>query len=124
MGRDEVPIYWYCFERQEPIAPYNQIIRDFGTIPDYRLRNGIKRSVDELFTENEVNLLQDYLTQTGVMVEIEQIELPVHQHFWNFGSMPYGGLDKKIPLYTHKGYSLPFKVEGHLDAEGCPLSRN
>lgn len=59
-GCDCVRLNWICLERKSPLAPYASLIDGYAQISD-QVRHFFEQYVKELFTEDEVELLGDWI---------------------------------------------------------------
>ncbi len=116
MGRDNVSFNWFRINREEPQAPFEELIQDYqpGNLyaEDY---------VKELFTESELEELRAYLTEAHVSELLaEEIQLPVENFVVGLGAMAVGGLTDFYMLDKEPGYNLSFPVWAFYDLSGCP----
>jgi len=71
-----VLIEWICPERQQPVAPYKQLIWGYQGL-DQAERLYAQARVDELLTESELQELRAYLARQGDSLEVEEAALPL-----------------------------------------------
>ncbi|MDO0823085.1 hypothetical protein [Desulfosporosinus nitroreducens] len=110
----KIQCYWFCVDREEPIFPYEKLIVNYD--PNNEDFETTASSVDELFTQQEIELLQDYLETRGVELEVKKAEnLPVDSNYLGQGFFPIGGGSGLIELNKNEGCNLPFKVQGNYD---------
>ena len=118
-GYNGVKLIWYHLERDKPVAPYNELIKDY-----YDLRRAerypAEYRVDEYLAENEVSELGDYLKKAeGVEIEVHKVELPLVVTPSNTSS-PVDETAEwigrgKFKLKVKKGYSLGIPVGALYD---------
>jgi hypothetical protein len=78
-------------------------------------------AVDELFDKTETDALVAYLEREhgGAETTIEEVNLPLPGNCWGYGDRAVGGSDDFYMLAEEPEYSLPFRVWGYYDLEGC-----
>ena len=78
---------WFVRARTQPVADYAQLIEGYAQLAQ-RAQGYARQAVDELFTEAEAGMLQNYLKQqhqTGV--SLEPVALPMKD---GAPGIPYG----------------------------------
>jgi len=118
-GCRDVVVHWVRDATPENRRPYADLIKDYE--PGTHAEDG----VEEMFTWDEAQQLRDYLEQNygnaGETV-IEEIRLPIENRGIGFGELADG--EEVCMLSEEAEYSLPFKVWGYCDLEGCTLIDN
>jgi hypothetical protein len=124
-------IHWYYKDRKEPIGPYELLIEDYDPENGYP-----KAKANELFTEEEANLLRAYLEVVHRdKPHIVEMELPMNRDLVPFDVLPpytickmSANFELKIfavsdhyELYKEKCYSLPFRVKGCFNWRDYPV---
>jgi hypothetical protein len=123
-GRDRVRFNWIYLDRQCSVAPYEGLINGYKNI-DERIRPCFEAHIDELFTEDEVEALESFLTESlGTNLHKTEEALPSSSLFV---PMPY----RDVPTGIGRGFyhfpdvdcsMLPFKVCAYFDLRNCPPS--
>jgi hypothetical protein len=134
-GRNGVPFSWYVVDREKPVVPYDQLIKDFSRLSEADKNHG-QDLANELFTEVELEQFTEYLLRVdNVRVEAVEVRIPIEAAETCGGgdlyplshiavSSPRREQDGFIQLgkdYNKDGYSfmegytLPFFVEGYYD---------
>jgi len=132
IDNERVKVHWFCEKRDVPIELDEQLIENYEPGNDHQ-----KEYVNEHFTKEEINELQDYLKR---VYETELIPLGAELPMSGW-SMPFSAIgsysefrvdaegnitSKTIEDYyilsEDEGYSLPFKVWGYFNIEE-PLER-
>jgi len=73
---DGVRLQFFCSTREKPPVPYEKAIKDYSHLPRDQKRKAEDR-IDELFTEEEVSELRQYLNDYGDQPYIEVFEVPL-----------------------------------------------
>jgi hypothetical protein len=113
--KEELVYYWYRPDREASILPYEQLITRYSAlIPEVRLE--VEKKCRELLTLDELEKLRIYLLRTkGLEVVSKEVFLPLDAELL-FKPRP-----KEIfELWKEDGYSLPFRIEGHVQREPIP----
>lgn len=122
-GRDGVRLNWIYAGRTKPVAPFHALIDDYSGI-DEGMRPYFEDYVKELFTEEEVLPLQDFVSKEfGSSLQLKEVTLPVSSLFI---PMPFKG----ITAGEQRGFyhpadqqdELPFQVCAYFDLNSCPSS--
>ena len=112
----EVQCYWFCVDRKQPVVPYQELMIDYD--PNIEGIEIAERGVNDFFTEQEIETLEDYLATKEIGLEIWKAEVfPVKSTYVGLGDAPLGGGAGNIKLSEFEGYSLPFKVWGFYDSK-------
>ena len=117
-------VHWFVSKRKIPVIPYEQGIKDYKSKPE-GYRQYYEAALNERFTEEEANMLREYLLGTHRMkCKIEEVELPLEDPFrtsdFGYGHLSLGG---------YKEDDLPFKVHSRFEDyedeadEGEPWTR-
>ena len=118
-GYNDVKLMWYRLERDRPVAPYNELIKDYFDLRRAE-RYPAEYHVDEYLTKDEVSDLGDYLKKAeGVEIEVHKVELPLVVTPSNTSS-PVDETAEwigrgKFTLKVKKGYSLGIPVGALYD---------
>jgi len=121
-GRDGVTFCWFVTERAKPVAPYEKLIKDRGSMDEHG-RFYTEDFVDELLTKAEVEELREYLAKRHEMeLRVEEVELPVRGPCLGFGALSVGGGTDFYMLSKEEGYSLSVPIWGFYDLRPCPDS--
>jgi len=127
----EFKIYWFYEERKVPVAPYEVLI--YGYEPKYHS----EMTVNEYFTEEEIELLREYLEKAHhSKLYVQEEILPIPNNLLPFSAIGSSStysiikadennieckhietIEDYILLSEEKGYSLPFKVSGYYSLE-------
>jgi hypothetical protein len=120
-GFKNVDITWFMARRQQPVAPYADLIVDYAELKRDEDRWMAEENVDEMFTEDEAHALLAWLNEhrRAAHVLLPQA-MPIRARtddgalLIGMGAIPVGGLqDFLIPNETD--WNLPFKVLGYYD---------
>lgn len=118
---EEVKIAWFALERQNPLAPYETAIQDYGQLNE-KERVFPEEYVNEQFSREEAEALKKYLGRLpDATTRIEEIELPVPPNASGCRRLARGGGNDFYILHREKTYSLPFKVEGYFSVRFAEL---
>lgn len=118
-------MHWFNTSPRTPKRPYDKYIEQYNTI-DLAQRTYCEEFIDELFTQEELERLAQYLkriqSDTFLLKEgdlgplfIHKASLPCDSFKTGYRHMPPGGLTDRYPLVENPGYSLDFNVEGYFD---------
>jgi hypothetical protein len=122
-GRDSVRLNWIYMDRKKPAIPFQAAIEDYSEI-DEGMRPYFEDYVKELFTEEEVQSLQDFSSRNlEVSLHLKEVRLPIPGVFI---PMPFNG----IPAGEGRGFyhpreqnnGIPFQVCAYFDLRSCPAS--
>jgi hypothetical protein len=124
-GFKNVPIRWAIRDRgPRPLQPYESVITGYGTLKGLRRREA-EDCVDQFLTADEARQIADHLIANwcGAKPEILPVELPIPKG----SALPSYRLVSKRPKsrfrflfpLMHPNYTLPFKVDGLVDTDGC-----
>jgi hypothetical protein len=108
-GYRNVRFYWFVEEREESESP---------DIPPELCMN--REVIDELFTEEEIKLLEEYLNRVhDLKMEIHEIDLPIPPDGIPRGELAEGDSDTDGYYYLSQelGYDLPFAVSAYYNLE-------
>jgi hypothetical protein len=124
-GCQNVVFNWFRHAMPQGRRPYVDLIKDY----EEESRDALytEELIEELFTWDEASQLKDYLERhhgdEGGTV-IEEVALPVENCTMGYGCHAVGGGDDFYMLCKEPEYSLPFKVWGYFNLEGCTLIDN
>jgi len=111
---DNVVIDWFVVDRNQPILAYEEAIEGYATLSN-EIRTQMENYINEKFTLEEANQLNEYLKARNNILKIIELSLP-------FGDYRRGHKDIKAAkgtgfykLYKNKYYNLPFKVSGFFN---------
>jgi hypothetical protein len=119
---DEVPCHWFCIKRDQPVAPYEELLANYHSLEDSE-KGWARLAVNELLTEEEVEALQVFLGEhyEEGEVEVREFSLPI-QHIQEVYK-PFGQriatreaeiTDLRM-LWELEGYSLPIEICGYIE---------
>lgn len=121
MGRvfPEFRVNVYVNHRSNPVAPYEQLIKDYSDPDEMGPHCSTSEPVDELLTESELEAFSAFMSaQYCWKVEAIEIQVPVNRKNLGYclGQIPTGRFDGHV-LYDRKtpGYSLRFDVGGYFE---------
>ncbi len=118
-GHDNVRLNWFVIGRGKPVAPYEQLIKDYD--PDDAEIVYDHLVVKEFLTLQELEELRQYITERhNTEVFAEKIELPVKRGGLSYSLIMMSGQDDFIFLPEEKGYNLSVNILAHYDLRGCP----
>ena len=118
-GHDQVRLNWFVIGREKPVAPYEQLIKDYD--PDDAEIVYDHLVVKEFLTLQELEELRQYIIQRHhTEVFAERIELPVKRGGLSYSLIMMSGQDDFIFLPEEKGYNLSVNILAHYDLKGCP----
>ena len=116
-GCKNVIFRWFREAMPQGRRPYADLIKDYE--PGSRAFGALEVFVEELFTWDEAQQLKTYLDQhhedQGDTV-LKEATLPVENDIF-----PFEVGDSFYMLSEEPEYSLPFKVVGLFNLDGCPL---
>ena len=74
-----VKVDWVCYLRDEPLLPFDKIIRNYHNLTETRkAKLWIERRANYLLSKPEVDELKEYIEkQYSFSIEVEQVGLPV-----------------------------------------------
>lgn len=111
---EEVKVTWFVAGRRTPLASYAVVIQDYAQLGE-KEHLFPEEYVDELFSRQEAEALQQHLDRRGGMTTFsEPVELPVLANASGCRRLPRGGGNDFLGLFREKGYPLPFQVEGYF----------
>lgn len=123
VGRRQVTLHWFVKEREQPVAPYTQLVQGYGQLTK-EMQERAEQMVDELFTKEEFMALRLYLydrhkedLRTEVLVP--PISLSKQDNSKNRALVrPFGMRDEDegsgfCKLCDEENYGLPFPVWGY-----------
>ncbi|MDY0042029.1 MAG: hypothetical protein RBS57_17085 [Desulforhabdus sp.] len=114
----DVKFNWYCVERPEPVAPWEDLIANSNRLEERHL-NALKKDVSRYFTEEEIVRLGNYLQERyGLELSSEEVALPIKRKGVFFAEGDEVIYDF-IELSEQENYHLPFKVWGYYTITGC-----
>jgi hypothetical protein len=123
LGRDEVRFNWFCAQRTKPLAPYQDLIKNYDPAGKDAIYD--RQTIDEYFSEEEANELENYLTRVHrTRLYLEEIELPSEGGLLPLKSVPAEGLRDFYQLQQEEGYPLKIPVWGFYTLEGCPETKD
>ena len=112
---DSVEICWFVVHRKTPFASYVQLIKNYGK----ELNNShhiFENNIKELFTEQEANILKDYLNRDHKLeCEIKKADLLLEAYTLGYGDIVPDYGDGFYKLNEEDGYDLSFVVWGFYD---------
>lgn len=116
-GRDQVCFNWFCSKREQPVAPYEELIQDYQPGHLYA-----EDYVKELLTEAEVEELRAYLAREygSELDSVKEAELPAPLNFMGYGALPAGGGQDFYMLDRTPGYDLSIPIWAYYDLRDCP----
>lgn len=123
-GCDGVRLNWVCLERENPVAPYEGLIEGYKNL-DERVRPYFEEFIRELFTEDEIQSLENYLMENySSDLHIHEETLPASSIFipMPFRQACFGKGRGFHYLFEDAHYDLPFKVGAYFDLRNCPPS--
>lgn len=102
--------------RRQPPLPYHLVIQNYN--PYGRGIFWAERFVDELFTSEQAEQLEDYVNRwDGFETKVEEVELPVPIRLARpFSAIPLEKGQGWLQIYKYDDYDLPFSVAGYFDA--------
>lgn len=110
-GEENINITWLYKDRKKPIAPYEQIIRDYD--PNSESNIYVELAVNELFTLEEAELLATDLSESQITnTKIIEVELPIEKNRAGLSAIPSGNLNGIVPMTPE---SLPFELYYYYD---------
>lgn len=126
MDESRVKFHWFCWTRENPIGPYERLIIDYepGDYSEY--------SINEYFTECEIEQLREYLKRVhDLRIHIEKIILPISKNVIPYSAIGSFSLCKIYEnnrieskliedyyvLSNEIEYSLPFEVRGYFNLD-------
>jgi len=115
----DVAFNWYCLERNEPPAPYEQLIAGYEAL-DNRRRALLEADVNRYLTAAESNALKAYLLgKHGLEASMEEIPLPIEGRTFLTGAGARNVVYDFLELSEEEGYSLSFKIWGYYTTTNC-----
>jgi hypothetical protein len=124
-GCRNVAFNWFRHAMPQGRRPYADLIKNYGPESHHALYT--EELMEELFTWDEALQLKDYLERHHGGEEetvIKEVPLPVENRTIGYGCLAVGGGDDFYMLCEEPEYSLPVKVWGYYDLEGCTLIDN
>jgi hypothetical protein len=109
---DEVPVIWYCQDRKEPVAKYDEVVIGYHDLTDEQKRLA-RRWVDEKFSKDETKMILRALEGFTYGIEVISTKSPVEiedgrfqylgfEDIWNSAGYKY------IPSIPAEKSNLPF----------------
>lgn len=122
-GGRQATIHWFVKDREQPVAPYTQLIENYKHLDAANQRRA-EQTIDELFTEQEFTDLRLYLyekhredVRTGMMVTpvngIKQANDMNRSLIRPFAVCVDGEGGRFYRLCDESDYALPFLVWGY-----------
>lgn len=121
-GCDDVTIYWFCsdYGRREQ---YNDLIADYGDKKDKDPFYDPETYCDELFSQEEIAQLANYLKGYDMSLITKRIATPINEPgYMTMRGNPSRGCTDFAYLHKFPGYNLPFTVCGEYQTYTCPPS--
>jgi hypothetical protein len=131
-GYRNVTFQWFVERRQSQLfgpggvlnIAYSDAIKDWA---DIRNSDGesdfayAELCLEEFFTADELAELVRYLASNGLLhdTDIRPVKLPIDNNMAGYGAVAFGGAVGCHELYRHEDYTLPFRVCGYFNLEGC-----
>ena len=127
-GFKNVNITWFMARRQQPVAPYAELIADYAELERDEDRAMAEDRVDEMFTGDEARALLAWLDEHRAAAHaLLPHAMPIRARtddggLWiGVGATTVGGLqDFLVP--SEIDWSLPFKAWGYYDLRFCEHS--
>lgn len=111
MGKENVDIVWLYKGRNQPIAPYDQIIEDYN--PNSEKKSSGELAVNEMFTLEEAEELATFLRDDQKMnLKVIEMDLPIAKDRVPLTTLPMGPQNGQVPVEFE---GLPFEVYFHFD---------
>ncbi|ADI02241.1 MAG TPA: hypothetical protein GXX39_00900 [Syntrophothermus lipocalidus] len=122
-GHDRVRLNWFVIGREKPVAPYEELIKDYDSDDAEIVYDHLV--VKELLTLQELEELRQYITNThNTEIFAEKVELPVRRGGLSYSLVMMSGQDDFIFLPEEAGYNLSVNILAHYDLKGCPPAAN
>jgi len=123
-GYDRVRLNWICLERRSPLTPYSSLIEGYAQISE-QVRPFFEQYAKELFTEDEIGLLESHLddgfgadfTTNEELVPLPSVFIPRP-----FRQIRPGGPMGFFKPAAGGEQGLPFDFCGYYDLSRCPPS--
>lgn len=111
----DVHIEWCVDDREKPVIPYEDCIKDYDPESEHRMYPECK--VKEFFTKTEADVLKAYLLNVfnDYTVQVDEAELPIPNNFMATAHQAFGGGLDCMMIYEGPSYCLGFKVCGVFD---------
>lgn len=114
-GFKNVHFYWFCSNREQPPAPFHELINNYNNLDDHS-RFYAEQYILELFTREEIESFRQYLkTFHNDYPFFHEVSLPIPDIFLPRSATCFGPSEGFIQLFKDKNYNLPFKVEAYYD---------
>ena len=102
-GRKDVRVDWFAINRKTPVAPYAEVIKDFGD--DQYWDYHTSKHVDEFFNYSEADSVKwDTVSMVDEEAFLEEVSLPVERYEDNY----------KIVALEHRENRKLSKLTGYL----------
>ncbi len=124
LGHDKVKLNWIRMDRKSPVAGFETLIEGYEQT-DSRMRCYFEEYVNELLTENEIELLRGtVLASLGRPIEIVEESVPISSMFM---PMPFRALKPGenrgfFKLVGDPKSELSFNFRGYYDLTKSPSS--
>ena len=115
-GRDPIRMDWFVVGRNEPLAPWEELIRDYDESDENAAYDQIL--ANELLTEDETLQLKSYLAaEHNLDLQFEEVKLPIKSGGLSFGLLLISGEKEFYALADEEGYPLDIAILGHYDCQ-------
>lgn len=112
---DPVEICWFVVHRATPFVYFEQLIVSYGK-DLYNSHHFFENNIKELFTEQEANILKEYLLRTHKQeCEVKRADLLLEAYTLGYGDIVPGDGEGFYRLNEEDSYDLPFLVWGYYD---------
>jgi len=124
-GKDGVVFDWYCSHREQPVAPYEELL--VGFYPSESMKY-IQEGINEYFTEQETKELAVFLrklkqTQNIDFTRFYVKEMKVPMEIQDLQSERFIDCFTSVySLHEVEGYNLSIPVEAYYDLRECPAT--
>lgn len=110
---------WLRANRKSPVLPYPGMIREYDSI-EVELRIRMQKTIDQLFTAEEIKALQNYLQEKeGLDLVVKEFTLPID-------TVSLQGLEslcakgELFELWKEDDFDLSFQVEARIETVVLP----
>jgi len=122
-NRDSVIVDWFCFSRDEPVEPYENMILNYNELDDDE-QGRARKLANNFLTESEIKELKEYIEAgSGFDVRKSEVKTPFEdgRKIPDFAETARAGVKGDyVDLSKKDGYNLSVPIKGFADLSEPP----